>query len=94
MYETSIIRKIGNEYCVLSESGKRMGCYSSKKEAQERLKQIEMFRHMNSEVESAKRTKCLCNDCGSEFSSGRLCYLSYCPVCGTYGDSEELRGFF
>lgn len=34
------------EWCVIAESGRNMGCYSSRKKAKERLRQIEMFKHM------------------------------------------------
>jgi hypothetical protein len=35
-----------NEWCVKAESGINMGCYNSKSEAEKRLRQIEMFKHM------------------------------------------------
>lgn len=41
-----MIRKQGNAYHVLSESGKSLGSYGTEKEAKRRLQQIEMFRHM------------------------------------------------
>jgi hypothetical protein len=47
-----MIRKVGNEYCVFSHKGKNLGCYSSKEEAQVRLKQIEYFKHVKSEDEN------------------------------------------
>jgi len=42
------IKKTPNkqEWCVVSEKGKSMGCYSSEKEAKERLQDVEMFKHM------------------------------------------------
>lgn len=41
------IKKIGNQYRVLSKKKKRnMGTYKTKSEAQGRLKQIEAFKHM------------------------------------------------
>lgn len=43
----SVVRKVGNEYCVFSKDGKNLGCYDAKKDADERLKQIEMFKHIN-----------------------------------------------
>jgi hypothetical protein len=41
-----MIKKKGDKYQVLSEGGKVLGTYSSRKKAEERLKQIEMFKHM------------------------------------------------
>lgn len=48
---TAVIRKDGTAskpYCIYSETGKGLGCYPSKKAAQDRLKEIEMFKHMKS----------------------------------------------
>jgi len=39
-----IVRR-GREWCVVAESGRNMGCYPSRAEAQERLRQIEFFKH-------------------------------------------------
>jgi len=44
-----------NEWCVFSEAGKRMGCYSTKAEAEKRLDQIEMFKHMNEALGEATK---------------------------------------
>ena len=48
---TAIIRKDGpakTPYCVYSEkTGRKFGCYSSKKKAQERIAQMEKFKHMD-----------------------------------------------
>lgn len=41
------IVKIGNKYQVQSRKGKNMGTYDTKKEAEKRLKDVEMFKHMN-----------------------------------------------
>ena len=50
---TAVIRKDGptkTPYCVYSEkTGRKFGCYSTKKKAQERLAQIEMWKHMKSD---------------------------------------------
>lgn len=41
-----MIRKINGKYVVLSEkTGRKFGTYSTKKEAEKRLKQIEYFKH-------------------------------------------------
>ncbi len=43
------IRKDGpsdKPYCVYGDSGRSMGCYPSRKQAEERLAQVEMFKHM------------------------------------------------
>jgi len=44
------IRKDGNKskpYCVYSKNGKNMGCYPSRKSAEKRLREIEIFKHLN-----------------------------------------------
>lgn len=43
-----MIRKVGEEYRVLSEKGRNMGTYRTKEEAVKRLHQIEYFKHKNS----------------------------------------------
>lgn len=45
------IRKVGNEYCVFSHTGKNLGCSSSEGEAQKRLKQVEYFKNKGSSME-------------------------------------------
>lgn len=42
-----MIKKVGDEYEVLSESGKHLGSYKTKQAAQHRLQQIEMFQSMH-----------------------------------------------
>jgi len=50
-----MIRKRGNKYCVLSKDGDRnLGCYDSKKQASERLRQVEFFKRQKN---GTKRTK-------------------------------------
>ena len=44
------IAEKGSEFCVVSESGRNMGCYESRAEAEERLKQIERFDDVSTEV--------------------------------------------
>jgi len=41
-----MIKKVGGKYVVLSESGRRFGTYDTKAEAEKRLRQIEMFKHL------------------------------------------------
>lgn len=38
-----IIRKVGNEFCIFSKKGKKLGCFSSRKKAEKRLREIEFF---------------------------------------------------
>ena len=40
-----MIRKKGSLFQVVSESGKNMGKFKTKKEAEKRLKQVEFFKH-------------------------------------------------
>lgn len=45
---TETIRKIGDEYTILSKKGKKLGSYKNKDAALKRLRQIEWFkRHRN-----------------------------------------------
>jgi len=41
-----MIRKVQDGYRVLSESGRNMGTYRTKAEAEKRLRQIEMFKRL------------------------------------------------
>ncbi|MBS3091288.1 hypothetical protein J4217_02475 [Candidatus Pacearchaeota archaeon] len=44
-----MIKKIKGKYVVLSETtGRRFGTYTTKKEAEKRLRQIEFFKHIKS----------------------------------------------
>ena len=46
-----MIRKIGGKYVVLSETtGRRFGTYDTRAEAERRLRQIEVFKHMRGRV--------------------------------------------
>lgn len=40
------IRKKGNLYCVYAKSGRKMGEYRTRAEAEARLRQVEMFKAM------------------------------------------------
>jgi hypothetical protein len=40
-----MIKKIYNKYRIVSLQGKNLGEYKTKKEAEERLRQIEYFKH-------------------------------------------------
>jgi len=59
--KSSRIRKTPNknEWCVIAESGRSMGCYDSKKKAEERLKQVEMFKHMKASDQNIENSKSL-----------------------------------
>lgn len=92
--DTAVIRKVGKEWCVFSESGKRMGCYNSRKAAERRLKQIEYFKHQKSGVEVAA-FYCYCRDCGIYFYSNKRCDQSRCPGCHDPDmDNIEIIGEF
>tara|TARA_Y100000590_G_scaffold21758_2_gene25178 strand:- start:4200 stop:4523 length:324 start_codon:yes stop_codon:yes gene_type:complete len=38
------IEKVGDEFCVVSKKGKKLGCYATREEALTRLRQIEFFK--------------------------------------------------
>ncbi len=48
-----MIRKVKQGWRVVAESGRNMGMYPTKEQAQKRLRQIEYFKHLK--VGSAKR---------------------------------------
>ena len=55
---TETIEKVNGKYVVKSEKGDReFGTYDTKKEAEKRLKQIEMFKHMKEEQLDEKKKK-------------------------------------
>lgn len=41
----AVIRKVGDEFCVFSHSGKNLGCSPSREGAEKRLRQVEYFKH-------------------------------------------------
>lgn len=46
-----MIRKVGTKYQVLSHDGKKVfGTYDTKEEAQKRLRQVEMFKHLKEKI--------------------------------------------
>jgi hypothetical protein len=51
-----MIVKTSKGWEVRSLSGKSLGTYKSKKEAEERLRQVEMFKHIKTENRSKKST--------------------------------------
>lgn len=46
LFKGARIVQEGGKYCVKAETGRNMGCYDSKGEAEKRLQQVEMFKHM------------------------------------------------
>lgn len=86
------------QWCVYSEDGKNMGCYPTKSQAEERLAQIEMFKHMDEAsgqgqgqgVGGPKQGDggtdiCECPACGVQaiHKKGVPCQEISCPECGT-----------
>lgn len=45
---TAVIRQVGDEFCVFSKEGKNLGCSTSREGAEERLRQVEFFKHKGS----------------------------------------------
>lgn len=41
-----MIKKVKEGYKVVAESGRNMGTYPTREQAEKRLRQIEMFKHM------------------------------------------------
>ena len=48
-----VVRKVGAQWCIFSEKGKRLSCHSSRKLALKRLGQIEFFKRQESEAHRA-----------------------------------------
>jgi len=44
----AMIRKEGNSYNIYSKTGKKLGSYTSRKDAEKRLRQIEYFKKVGS----------------------------------------------
>lgn len=58
MVKVSFIKKLKNgKYRVISRSGKNLGTYSTKSEAEDRLKQVEMFKYLKKEAKALDLTK-------------------------------------
>lgn len=56
MVKTAIIRKLPNgKYRVMSGKGKNLGTYNYRSKAEERLKQVEMFKHMDKSEANDKK---------------------------------------
>jgi len=49
-----VIVKEGNKWVVRAESGRAMGSYATRAEAEKRLKQVEMFKHMRANWAAGK----------------------------------------
>lgn len=82
--DEAYIKKVGKQWCVFGEGGRRMGCYSSRPAAEKRLKQIEMFKHMKTKKGSEEEFAsfyCYCPECGAYFYTPHRCDRSLCPVC-------------
>ncbi len=45
-HNLSMIRKVKQGYRVVAESGRNMGTYPTKAQAQKRLDQVQMFKHL------------------------------------------------
>jgi hypothetical protein len=41
----AVIRKQGSQWCIFSKKGKKLQCFPTKKQAQDRLRQIEFFKN-------------------------------------------------
>ncbi len=39
----AVIKKVGNQHCIFSKSGKKLQCFATRKQALKRLREIEFF---------------------------------------------------
>ena len=83
-YESLLSEKIvkkGNKWQVQSEKGKNLGTYDTKKEAEDRLKQVHYFKHVNEDLQETDNEGNVLSKEQIEFfknskvrdSSGKLC---------------------
>lgn len=72
--EEKIIKK-GNKYQVQSEKGKNLGTYNTRKEAEDRLKQIHYFKHINKDNLDESKQDLLDTLYSSKEPSYGSCYL-------------------
>ena len=93
--EKAIIRRIGKEWCVISEStGKKMGCYPSRPAAVKRLQQVEMFKHMRKGDYNSDppENQFYCSSCGSYWlGSDSPDDTASCPICGLSDSVVEVN---
>ena len=95
------IKKIGGKFCVLSESGKTLGSYATKAEA-EKAKRIEEVAGQGQGVGGPKQNDggvdtCVCITCGATAAheKGTPCVETACPSCGgkMIGQTKEAIDF-
>jgi len=51
-----MIKKKGNQYEVVSHEGKSLGVYSSREEAEKRLRQVEYFKNLKQYLGKPKKS--------------------------------------
>jgi len=90
--ENAVIVKRGNKWCIISETGKNLGCKPTRPAAEKRLKQIEMFKHMKNKgtAEEFAKAECECGACGAIFYTPQNCNEAVCPVCHEQDDIYDL----
>ena len=86
------IKKEGSKWVVYSDSGKNMGTYSTKAEAEKRLKQIEMFKNMKESdiMENLKEQAGQGQGVGNPKQNDGGVSFCVCPSCGK--EIEHDRG--
>lgn len=63
--ESKVVKK-DDKYQVQSEKGKNLGTYDTKEEAKDRLKEVEMFKHMDKKADNSKNFTKVVEDMGDE----------------------------
>lgn len=99
---TAYIQKKGDKYCVRSKNNPDWsgGCYDTKAEAEKRLNQVEMFKHMKKAniFDIAVRIAALgdnvnvkCKECGHIGLKRSGTFTAKCPICGINQPVESER---
>lgn len=61
LFKTAYIRKMPNDkYRVISEKGKNLGESNSRKDAEQRLKEVEIFKHLNRRKRRRRKQAMMC----------------------------------
>lgn len=52
---SAVVKKSGSQWCIFSKDGEKLECYPTKKEATDRLRQIEFFKTQNQKDKKYKK---------------------------------------
>ena len=84
------IVKIGNKWQVQSEKGRNMGTYDTKAEAENRLKQVHYFKHVNESSRTTLISKSKSADKYADGKGSRWTAKADCTVASTVKDYNKI----